>query len=271
MSRSQAGRQRRWGISGGASILVHLFAAVCAVMAVGSREVVLSRTTDYRSDPMDAIGVDVVEAPVEARTTAEVPGPRAPTAPVRAPHHLLALRARPRPAATVVEPPAAPEVSSDQAEAELETARETETTASPDHGPMPETLAAETAPIGAAGGTLGASTVSASPRLTTAAQTSEPSGSTEVTATEARYLRTYESFPSLPRSLWGSGRVYDVLAQVCVSADGGVSGVSIRNGAAPELDRVITATVASWRYRPRLVAGAARPFCHLMKFVYTTR
>jgi outer membrane biosynthesis protein TonB len=167
----------------------------------------------------------------------------------------------------VVDPPAAPEISREQ----VETEGQTETTATPDHGPVAETLAAETAPIGAAGGTLGASTVSASPRLTTAAQTSDPAGPTEVTATEARYLRTYETFPSLPRSLWGSGRVYDVLAQVCVSTDGGVSGVSIRDGAAPELDRLISATVASWRYRPRLVAGAPRPFCHLMKFVYTTR
>jgi outer membrane biosynthesis protein TonB len=92
----------------------------------------------------------------------------------------------------------------------------------------------------------------------------------EVPPSEARYLRTYESFPSLPRSLWVSGRSYAVLAQVCVAIDGGVSGVSIRNGAAPELDRAITATVRSWRYRPRVVEGAARPFCHLMRFVYTT-
>jgi hypothetical protein len=264
MSRAQGGRQRRWGISGGASILVHLGSAACALMVVGSREVVLPRTTDYRSDPMDAIGVDVVDPSVDAPAAPEAlrpsaaPRPVAPSAPpARSAHHAAALRPRTRLAAELIQPPAAPEVSDERIRTE-------------DEGPMPETLAAETAPIAAAGGTLGVSTVSAPLRMTTTTLP-DPSAPTEVTATEARYLRTYEAFPSLPHSLWGSGRVYDVLAQVCVSTDGGVSGVSIRNGAAPELDRVITATVASWRYRPRMVAGAPRPFCHLMKFVYTTR
>jgi TonB family protein len=128
----------------------------------------------------------------------------------------------------------------------------------------------ETTPIAAAGSSLAAPVVIAPTGLSSSPDPTRDQPP-EVPASEARYLRTYEAFPSLPRSLWGSGRVYAVLVQVCVSADGGVSGVSIRNGAAPELDRVITSTVRSWRYRPRMVEGAARPFCHLMKFVYTTR
>jgi TonB family protein len=88
---------------------------------------------------------------------------------------------------------------------------------------------------------------------------------------EATYLRTYETYPSLPRSLWVSGRVYAVLAQVCVSADGRVSNVSILRGAAAELDRAVTSTLRSWQYRPRIIEGTPRPFCHLVKLEFTLR
>jgi TonB family protein len=88
---------------------------------------------------------------------------------------------------------------------------------------------------------------------------------------EAGYLRTYESYPSLPHSLWVVGRVYSVLAQVCVSARGEVSDVNIKHGAAPELDRAVMVAMRSWRYRPRMVEGAPRPFCHLMKLDFSLR
>jgi TonB family protein len=92
-----------------------------------------------------------------------------------------------------------------------------------------------------------------------------------ISAGEASYLRTYETFPSLPRSLWISGRTYHVLVEVCVTDGGRVADVLVRSGAAPELDRTLVSAVRSWRYRPRIVAGAARPFCHLMKMEYSLR
>jgi outer membrane biosynthesis protein TonB len=92
-----------------------------------------------------------------------------------------------------------------------------------------------------------------------------------ISSGEAGYLRTYENYPSLPRSLWVWGRVYSVLAQVCVSARGEVSDVSIKHGAAAELDRAVAVAMRSWRYRPRMVEGAPRPFCHLMKLDFSLR
>jgi outer membrane biosynthesis protein TonB len=58
---------------------------------------------------------------------------------------------------------------------------------------------------------------------------------------------------------------------VCVSARGEVSDVAIKRGAAPELDRAVAMAMQSWRYRPRMVAGAPRPFCHLIKLDFTLR
>jgi TonB family protein len=86
---------------------------------------------------------------------------------------------------------------------------------------------------------------------------------------EASYLRTSDNYPSLPRSLWVAGRIYSVLVQVCVSTEGRVSKVSVQRGAAPELDRAVVSTIMGWHYRPRLVAGAPRPFCHLMKLDFS--
>jgi hypothetical protein len=72
-------------------------------------------------------------------------------------------------------------------------------------------------------------------------------------------------------SLWVVGRIYAVLTQVCVSAEGLVTSVAVKDGGARDLEQVITASVHSWRYRPRLIAGQPRPFCHLMRFVYSVR
>jgi TonB family protein len=107
--------------------------------------------------------------------------------------------------------------------------------------------------------------------LSTAAPTLPSSEPISISGGEAGYLRTYEDYPSLPRSLWVVGRVYSVLAQICVSARGEVSDVTIKRGAAPELDRAVLVAMRSWRYRPRMVEGAPRPFCHLMKLDFTLR
>jgi protein TonB len=92
-----------------------------------------------------------------------------------------------------------------------------------------------------------------------------------ISAAEAAYLRTYETFPNLPAALWVTGRSYAVTAQVCVSREGRVSGVVIKDGGVSDLENVITASVRSWRYEPRLVEGQPRPFCHLIRFVYSVK
>ena len=62
-----------------------------------------------------------------------------------------------------------------------------------------------------------------------------------------------------------------MLVRLCVADDGRVSDVVIKRGAAPELDRVVAAAMRSWRYRPRIIEGTPRPFCHLMKLEFTLR
>jgi hypothetical protein len=105
----------------------------------------------------------------------------------------------------------------------------------------------------------------------TAATPAPPREPIAISPGEAGYLRTYDDYPPLPRSLWVSGRVYSVLAQVCVSARGEVSDVAIKRGAAAELDRAVTVAMHSWRYRPRMIAGTPQPFCHLIKVDFSLR
>jgi TonB family protein len=93
--------------------------------------------------------------------------------------------------------------------------------------------------------------------------------SAEIPADEAKYLRTYEIYPSLPQGMRVPGHVYEVVVEVCVAADGHVSDVVIKHGATAELDRLLASAMRSWRYRVLMANGVARPFCHLMKVIYT--
>jgi TonB family protein len=99
----------------------------------------------------------------------------------------------------------------------------------------------------------------------------EPAAPPLVPSSEASYLRTYETFPGLPGNLQRRGSVYHVLVKVCVAADGRVHDVTVAQGGALDLDRVLVTAVRTWRYRPRLVAGTPAPFCHLMGFEYSMR
>jgi hypothetical protein len=248
--------RRRWGLSGGASLLAHSVLAGCAAIVFMPRYRLIAGAGQGREIADTITGIEIAEAaeaPPPAPTLTPTPVTSEPERPIavrvgvqvhRAP------RARPRPAPAAVQAPTSPEPAPE-----------------PDDLPAPDPFEKEATPVAAAGDSMHA-TVSV--RALTSEQPA-PQQTVEIGASEARYLRTYEAFPSLPRSLWAFGRTYAVLTQVCVSAEGTVSGVSIRDGSAPELERVITSTVRSWRYRPRMVEGAARPFCHLMKFVYTTR
>jgi outer membrane biosynthesis protein TonB len=112
----------------------------------------------------------------------------------------------------------------------------------------------------AAGAGGGGTSVSAQPP---AIQQSAP-----IASLKWGYRRIYQSFPRLPHSLSGQNKEFSVELQLCVAADGQVSHVGLRRGAARELDEAVVATARTWRYRPYLVDGVPRPFCHLMKIDY---
>jgi hypothetical protein len=84
------------------------------------------------------------------------------------------------------------------------------------------------------------------------------------------YFRTYETFPGLPDSYWWGGQLsYPLEVEVCVAADGGVSTVTFAKGANEDVDRLVGNAIRTWRYRPRMVGGSPRPFCHPIKIEYT--
>jgi TonB family protein len=86
--------------------------------------------------------------------------------------------------------------------------------------------------------------------------------------TEAKYLRIYETFPSLPSSLRKRGRIYTVGVQLCIAVDGRVARVVLEETAHQELDGAVLTAVHTWRYRPLLVRGVPSPFCHRVRIHY---
>jgi hypothetical protein len=97
-----------------------------------------------------------------------------------------------------------------------------------------------------------------------------PGPAHELSAGAAAYLRTYENFPSLPDSSWSwRKRTYAFLLQVCVSESGQVDRVIIDRGARPDLDVFLAKAIRTWRYRPWIVSGMARPFCHPLRITYS--
>ena len=92
----------------------------------------------------------------------------------------------------------------------------------------------------------------------------------ELSSGAAAYLRTYETFPTLPDGSWGwSKRTYVFLLKVCVAESGQVDDVIIQRGSRPDLDAYLAAAIRTWRYRPWIVSGAARPFCHPLRITYS--
>ena len=97
-----------------------------------------------------------------------------------------------------------------------------------------------------------------------------PGRPSRISMDHAAYLRTYEYFPSpLPDSCWPPGRIANsMLVEVCVSERGDVTDVVIRQSAGSDADSFLMNAIRSWRYRPRLVMGFPRPFCHPIRIVY---
>jgi len=249
-------RRGQWGVSGLLSVGAHL-ALVFVVFVVGRPHY---DKTEGRSSVRDlaelAINFDLV-APVEAAPPPAEPAPAPePRATPRRAHALHRARSE------MEQPPLAmPPGPNPLAPPPFEEVKGSEEAS--DEAPPVET-GSGTGPSASPGPGAGVALTAAAPAL----PSSEP---ISISAGEAGYLRTYEDYPSLPRSLWVVGRVYSVLAQICVSARGEVSDVAIKRAAAPELDRAVTVALRSWRYRPRMVEGAPRPFCHLMKLDFTLR
>jgi hypothetical protein len=87
----------------------------------------------------------------------------------------------------------------------------------------------------------------------------------------AAYYRTDEYYPRLYHEVyWPPGkREWTMLFRICVSTEGGVSTVAVLQSANDEVDRVVSTALQSWRYRPRMVDGGARPFCHPIRIIYS--
>jgi hypothetical protein len=86
----------------------------------------------------------------------------------------------------------------------------------------------------------------------------------------AAYLRTFDPLPTLPDSCWPPGRQSNtVLLEICVSERGDVKDVVIRQSAGNDVDSYLSDSVKTWRYRPRIIQGTPRPFCHPIRLVYT--
>ena len=79
---------------------------------------------------------------------------------------------------------------------------------------------------------------------------------------EATALRTRDSFPRLPESVWPEWRPYIVRLEICVGEDGRVREAALRSSASARLDPIVVAAAKTWQYRPRLVDGGPAPFCH---------
>jgi hypothetical protein len=255
-------------VSGVLSLVVHGGIVVtCLVGATPERELI--GRSSSREVAEAAIHFELATPAEAAPDPALVPAPFVgpEPAPVAAPPAAVVPRQghavrRPRPAPVVpvripvvVETITPPELAAESGE-------EGEDDGEP--APAPAPAASFAAPV--PGPAVVAMSVPAPPAARPVAPATEV---LQVSPGEATYLRIHEVFPSLPRSLWVSGRVYAVIAQVCVSTEGRVSDVAIKRGAAPELDRAVVASARSWRYRPRLVQGAPRPFCHLIKLEFS--
>jgi len=75
----------------------------------------------------------------------------------------------------------------------------------------------------------------------------------------------------LPAGLDRMGQTFSAIVNVCVSATGNVSKVSILRSAGPALDAQIPSAIAHWRYRPLLEDGRPTPFCYVLNYEIAAR
>jgi outer membrane biosynthesis protein TonB len=143
--------------------------------------------------------------------------------------------------------------------------------------PAPATVAAATPDAPARGGGQRLRSARRGPRLRPAPAAPPAPGPTAIAAAPpplflsagaAQALRVHDEFPELPDPLRRPGAHHDVTATICVAETGVVTTVAIASTGAPPLEAALATAIRSWRYRPFLVAGVARPFCHDIAFAY---
>jgi hypothetical protein len=97
-----------------------------------------------------------------------------------------------------------------------------------------------------------------------------PGRPTRISMNAAAYLRTYETYPTLPESCGPPGRTSNaVMLEICANELGEVVDVITRRSTAPDYDAFLSNTIRTWRYRPLVVDGRPRSFCHLMIITYS--
>ena len=85
-----------------------------------------------------------------------------------------------------------------------------------------------------------------------------------VTPLEASHLRIYQVLPDFPTSLSIRGKTYRVATRICINTAGRVERVEVEQVNDAEIDALVVGAERKWRYRPRIVRGEPRPFCHPM-------
>ena len=99
-------------------------------------------------------------------------------------------------------------------------------------------------------------------------ETRPPVRASYISQDSAAYYRTHDDMPGLPAWLAGH-RDYAMLFRICVSTEGTVSNVVVLKSANEEADQILCNAIQKWRYRPRIVDGSPRPFCHPIRIVYS--
>lgn len=75
----------------------------------------------------------------------------------------------------------------------------------------------------------------------------------------------------LPPALERSGMTHSASMQICVNAQGVVTGVRITRSGGPALDSQLMKVVPRWRYRPYTRDGRPIPFCYPARYVIQGR
>jgi hypothetical protein len=75
----------------------------------------------------------------------------------------------------------------------------------------------------------------------------------------------------LPVGLDRMGETFSALVNICVTATGSVSKVSILRSAGPVLDPQIPKALSRWHYRPLLDDGTPTPFCYTLNYEISAR
>jgi TonB family protein len=247
----------RWGLPGLASLAAHGALVAIWLLSGDARDRARGAQAAAPGPAVAVVELDLVPAAhAPPGPAASGPSDAAISRPSKAAARRSRVVRRPRRVAALV-PPAPPIENSP-----------VEPSKQPDHGEerSGEKPSGE-APLASAGALPSSAGGGGGPPTPSAAAPA-PAREGPISPQEARYLRIYETYPRLPRSLWVKGVVYSVRVQICVSAEGNVDEVQLLQGAAPELDSAVVSTLRTWRYRPRMVDGQPRPFCHLMKIHY---